>query len=172
MGITTVTSITHVWNFAEKAHEGHLDDLDTPYFESHCIHVYNILRVALDHPNSMFSGEKLDVLLQAALLHDTVEDRDVSIETIEAEFGEDVATIVNAVTHTGTKDEFGYWFPRLVVNYEYNELIHMAVILKFADRLSNIIRGGGWSVARLNKYLKRSIFWKTFMLKGSPVLIA
>lgn len=171
MKLTQAPIVIKAYHFANTAHKGHMDDLNTPYFKSHCVHVHDILKVALDHPNSMFNEAETNILLASAYLHDTVEDRDVPIETIDEEFGWEVAKIVNAVTHIGVKDEFGYWFPRLVIRHKYDREIHMAVILKFADRISNIIRGGGWDVGRLNKYLKRSIFWKTFKLKGSPVLV-
>ena len=164
-----MTTIQDAWIFAQKAHEGQLDDLGTDYFQSHILHVYNILQAGLNHPNAMFTDEKRDILYKSALLHDTVEDCGVSIETIREEFGEDIATIVHAVTHTGIKDKFGYYFPRLLVEERYDELIHMAVIIKFADRMSNIIRGGGWSLGRMNKYLKRSIFWKTERIVGNPL---
>jgi len=163
--------VIKAYHFANTAHKGHMDDLDTSYFHSHCVHVHDILQVALSHSNSMFKGEDLDKILASALLHDTVEDADISLETITEEFGADVAKIVHAVTHSGINDEFGYYFPRLRIGKKYDKLIHMAVILKFADRLSNIIRGGGWSISRLNKYLTRSIFWKTFKMRGSPVLL-
>lgn len=161
--------VMEAMKYAGEVHEGHMDDLNTSYFASHILHVFGILEVALDHENSMFKGTDYDNLLIAALLHDAVEDRDVAIETIDEKFGSDVATIVHAVTHTGIKDEFGYYFPRLLVGKRYNILIHMAVVLKFADRMSNIIRGGGWSISRLVKYLKRSIFWKTKKMKGNPL---
>jgi (p)ppGpp synthase/HD superfamily hydrolase len=38
------------------------------------------------------------VVLQAALLHDTVEDTDTTLEEIEREFGVDVRNVVNEVT--------------------------------------------------------------------------
>jgi len=60
-----------------------------PYI-NHCIQVAYVL--------SEVGGESDTVLLQAALLHDTVEDTDTSFEELEKLFGKEVSDLVREVT--------------------------------------------------------------------------
>src|SRR3954463_5403226 len=47
----------------------------------------------------ILAGLKMDeATLAAALLHDTVEDTDVSLDEIRSEFGDEIATLVDGVT--------------------------------------------------------------------------
>ena len=56
------------------------------------------------------------------------------------------------VTHEGQKDEYGYYFPRLKSQ--------TGIMLKLADRLSNISRMQSWSKKRRSHYLRKTKFWK------------
>jgi guanosine-3',5'-bis(diphosphate) 3'-pyrophosphohydrolase len=88
------------------------------------------------------AGMRLDTeTLCAALLHDTVEDTSASLEEIQAEFGEEVAQLVDGVTKlTGmtfeSRDE------RQAENYR-KMMVAMAtdvrvILIKLADRLHNM----------------------------------
>ncbi|HET6571138.1 MAG TPA: bifunctional (p)ppGpp synthetase/guanosine-3',5'-bis(diphosphate) 3'-pyrophosphohydrolase [Solirubrobacterales bacterium] len=88
------------------------------------------------------AGMRLDTeTLCAALLHDTVEDTSASLEEIRAEFGEEVAQLVDGVTKlTGmtfeSRDE------RQAENYR-KMMVAMAtdvrvILIKLADRLHNM----------------------------------
>ena len=88
------------------------------------------------------AGMRLDTeTLCAALLHDTVEDTSASLEEIEAEFGEEIARLVDGVTKlTGmtfeSRDE------RQAENYR-KMMVAMAtdvrvILIKLADRLHNM----------------------------------
>jgi GTP pyrophosphokinase len=88
------------------------------------------------------AGLRLDTAtLCAALLHDTVEDTSASLEEIEAEFGEEIAQLVDGVTKlTGmtfeSRDE------RQAENYR-KMMVAMAtdvrvILIKLADRLHNM----------------------------------
>ncbi len=132
----------HAWVFGKRKHEGQLDDSGRDYFERHCINVSDILRKVTSNPDIIIAG----------LLHDTLEDTDTTYEELEKEFGETVANLVCEVTHEGEKDEYGYYFPRLNSKD--------AILIKFADRLSNLSRMVPWSDARQGQYLKKSKFWK------------
>ena len=57
------------------------------------------------------------------------------------------------VTHEGRKDEIGYYFPRLKTQ--------RGIVLKFADRISNLSRMESWDDNRKNHYLRKSKFWKS-----------
>lgn len=94
-----------------------------------------------------------EVLLAAAWLHDVIEDEEVSYEDIRKEFGDEVADLVHEVTHEGEPDSHGYYFPRLKSQ--------RGIMLKFADRLSNISDMADWDDKRREHYLRKSRFWKS-----------
>ncbi len=129
--------------FAQEKHRGQLDDSGKDYFEEHCLQVYNILNTVTEDQN----------LLCAALLHDTYEDTDTTYEEVLRIFGKDIADLVNEVTQEGQKDSKGYYFPRLKTQ--------RGIMLKFADRLSNLSRMEAWDDKRREHYLKKSKFWKS-----------
>jgi GTP pyrophosphokinase len=131
--------------FGAKAHAGHLDDSGNDYFMSHCWQVYEIMRIL--YPEDF-------QLQSAALLHDTLEDTDVTYETLVSEFGVDVANLVLEVTHERKADDKGWYFPHLHST--------RGIVLKFADRTSNLSRMEGvWNAKRIEKYIKKSKFWQS-----------
>ena len=129
--------------FASNKHEGQKDDSGRDYFHAHCMQVYRILELVTDDKH----------LLCAALLHDTLEDTETNYNELVKNFGKDVADLVNEVTHGGKKDSKGYYYPRLKSR--------RAILLKFADRLSNLSRMSCWPLKRQQQYLRNSKFWKT-----------
>lgn len=136
----TFLDIAH--DYAREKHGNTLDDEGKNYFEAHTCQVVAILRIVTDD----------DALLAAAYLHDVIEDCGVTYEEIVEKFGMGVADLVMEVTHDGKKDWYGYFFPRLKSQ--------AGIMLKFADRLSNLSRMNAWSDARRAQYLRRSVFWK------------
>lgn len=110
--------------FAAKAHEGQLRQgvLRLPYI-THPLEVVNILAMA---------GFANDYeILAAAILHDVVEDCGVPLETLRAEFGDVVASLVQEVTYPAatTKAEKIRGAPLLGA---------AATAIKTADLISNI----------------------------------
>ena len=81
-----------------------------------------------------------DVTVAAALLHDTVEDTDLSLDLIRSEFGETVAAITDGVTKIGSV------FENRALGRAENVrklMLSMAsdvrvILVKFADRLHNM----------------------------------
>src|SRR5690606_1374672 len=72
------------FEFSQKAHKGQMRKSGEPYI-SHPIAVADIL-----------AGIGMDATtIIAALLHDVVEDTDVSLEEIKERFGEEVARLVD-----------------------------------------------------------------------------
>lgn len=129
--------------FAKEKHKGQVDDDGNDYFEFHVKHVFNILKqVTLD-----------DDILSAAILHDTLEDTKTTFDEIREEFGIKIANLVHEVTHEGKPDSKGFYFPRL----ESKD----AILIKFADRLSNLSRMNSWTIARQKHYLRHSKFWRS-----------
>ena len=70
--------------FAAKAHEGQTDKAGLPY---------------ITHPRAVAAMIEDETAKVAALLHDTVEDTDVTLEEIRAEFGDEIAAAVDLLTH-------------------------------------------------------------------------
>lgn len=128
--------------FARKKHAGQYDDNGESYFESHIWQVYRIISEVTNDED----------VICAAFLHDTIEDTNTTYEELVNEFSKRVADLVMEVTHEGKKDQHGYYFPRLKSKE--------AILIKFADRLSNLSRMQSWDEKRQNQYLKRSKFWK------------
>ena len=129
--------------FAKRKHATHLDDDGLSFFDSHCKVVAEILSRVTDDED----------ILAAGYLHDTIEDTDTTFEELEKEFGKTVADLVHEVTHEGTKDSHGFYFPRLKTRD--------GITIKLADRLSNVSRMDSWSEKRKAHYLKKTKFWKS-----------
>ena len=82
-----IDKISRAYKLCEHAHEGQFRSSGEPFFY-HPVAVATILfELGMDSDT-----------LSAALLHDVVEDTDVTIEEIEKQFGPDVAMLVSGVT--------------------------------------------------------------------------
>jgi len=108
-------------DYASKKHRGQLDDRGRPYFFAHVIQVYNVLKDVTDDEATICAG----------LLHDVIEDTDTTYVELVHEFTKEIADLVVEVTHEGT-DYRDYYFPRLKSR--------KAILIQFADRLSNMSR--------------------------------
>lgn len=85
-------------------------------------------------------GEYSNEMMVAAWLHDIVEDTDVKIRDIEENFGEDVASLVGAVTSEegpNRKVRNALTYPKI------RAAGSRAIRLKLADRIANVSSGGG-----------------------------
>ena len=82
-----LTKLRRAYEFGRTAHQGQTRESGEPYF-THPLQVARLLaEMRLDSDT-----------LVTALLHDTVEDCDVSLADIAAEFGENVSVLVDGVT--------------------------------------------------------------------------
>jgi len=133
--------------FASERHKGQLDDQGRPYFFAHVVQVYGILIDVSDDTEVLCAG----------LLHDVLEDTNTSYDELREHFTPNIAEIVKMLTHI----ENGKIFPHLVPSNNYNLLFHKAVLVKFADRLSNLSRMESWNDEKRSEYINSSIFWKT-----------
>ena len=79
--------ITRAYNVAAEAHEGQVRASGEPHVR-HCLAVAKIL-LELGAPAPAIA---------AGLLHDTVEDTDLTLKDIEKEFGKEIASLVDGVT--------------------------------------------------------------------------
>jgi GTP pyrophosphokinase len=122
--------LERVYEFAERAHAGQLRRSGDPYITHPLSVALTVARMGLDQTT-----------VEAALLHDVVEDTDVPLTQIRHEFGDDVAMLVDGVTKLGQLD-FEVKQERYVENLR-KMFLAMAkdirvVILKLADRLHNM----------------------------------
>jgi len=131
------------FDYATWAHRGQMDDCGQDYFTAHCVMVARLLdKLGCD-----------DEVVAAGYLHDTLEDTQVTGSDLERLFGQRVADLVGEVTHEGQKDNYGYWFPRLETKD--------GILIKLADRMSNLSRMNAWPEKRRAQYLRKTIFWRT-----------
>lgn len=122
--------ITQAYKVAEKAHEGQLRTSGDPYI-THPLAVASIL---LDYCMDTDT-------ICAALLHDTVEDTDVTLDELRKKFGEDVALMVDGVTKIGlvplvSKEEQQAENIRKILMAMSKDI--RVIIIKLADRLHNM----------------------------------
>ena len=93
-------------------------------------------------------------MIQAALLHDTVEDTETTLDEIEEHFGQDVREVVNEVTDDKTLAKAER--KRLqVVKAPHKS--HRAKLVKLADKLYNLrdllrLPPEDWSETRVQEY--------------------
>ena len=87
-------------------------------------------------------------LIAAAYLHDVLDDTETTPAELTELFGADIAGLVFEVTKTNYNE-----FPNLKTR--------RGVILKFADRLCNLMSMGVWDKEKQQKYIKKSTFWKS-----------
>ncbi len=125
-----IEKIMKAYNLANEAHEGQLRSSGDPYI-SHPIAVASIL---VDYCMDT------DTIV-AALLHDVVEDTDISLEEIKKKFGDDVALMVDGVTKIGqvplnTKEEQQAENIRKILMAMSKDI--RVIIIKLADRLHNM----------------------------------
>lgn len=134
--------ISKARDFAMKKHNGQKDDSGKDYFQAHIEVVAEILSNVTQDPH----------IISAGYLHDVLEDTNTTVEELKREFGENITNLVLEVTQEGQKDSHGYYFPRLKSKE--------GIMIKFADRLSNISRIDSWPEKRRNQYLRTSRFWR------------
>jgi GTP pyrophosphokinase len=116
--------------FASEAHEGQQRRSGEPFIA----HPVGVARVLADLRLD-------DSTLAAALLHDVVEDTDVTIEEVRAEFGEEITRLVEGVTKL-TRIHFQSREQAQAENYR-KMIVAMAqdpgvILIKLADRLHNM----------------------------------
>ena len=124
-----IATIKSAFEFAENAHRGQKRESGNPYI-NHPVEVAKILAdMRLDQAS-----------IVTALLHDVVEDTDVSLEEIRGKFSEEVARLVDGVTkltriemQSGNKQAEN--FRKLVL--AMSEDIRV-LIVKLADRIHNM----------------------------------
>ena len=124
--------VEEAFKFASDAHKGQVRKSGEPYIH-HLIEVCYILAEIGCGPSTLVAG----------LLHDVVEDTDVTLETIQKRFGEDVANIVDALTKIQRLKLSHRSEEELVFEDHRKIFLGMAkdvraILIKLADRLHNM----------------------------------
>lgn len=157
MNCSSTAVLLETVNFAAEKHRNQRrkDPEGTPYIN----HPIGVARI-LSH-----EGEITDVeVIQAALLHDTVEDTDTTFEELESVFGATVARIVQEVTDDKS-------LPKAERKRQQVEhaphCSHQAKLVKLADKLYNLrdlnrCTPEGWSAQRVQEYFE----WASQVVKG------
>ncbi|CAD5115734.1 DgyrCDS4680 [Dimorphilus gyrociliatus] len=144
-------------NFAAIKHKAQRrkDPEKTPYIN----HPIGVARILTEE------GKVNDLsVLQAAILHDTVEDTDTTIEEIKEKFGDKVAGIVAEVTddkHLPKSER-----KRLQIENAPKKSKE-AKLVKLADKLYNLrdlnrATPSGWNPKRVSEYFK----WASLVVEG------
>ena len=134
---------------------------DTPYW-------VHLVRVAMELARWEVATP---VLLQAAILHDTVEDTHATVEEIRAGFGDEVASLVSWLTAPRAGEEgLRAYYARL-----QREGPREAQLLKLADRVDNlrsiqalVMRTGDRYRRWAGHYLRRTVWQVLPLAAGAP----
>jgi len=122
--------IWKAYEFGHRQHEGQNRRSGEAYF-THCVAVAQTL-----------ASWKMDTTtIIAGLLHDTIEDTQVSVQELRQEFGDDLANLVEGVTKIGgikfssRKEKQAGNFMKMLLSVAQDLRV---IIIKFADRLHNM----------------------------------
>lgn len=124
--------IREAFDFAAKAHDGQMRKSGEPYI----CHPVEVAKILIDYGAD-------DCSIIAALLHDTVEDTDVTLDIIRKQFGDEVALLVDGVTKLDiSKISYTSKEDQQIENIR-KMLLAMAkdirvILIKLADRLHNM----------------------------------
>ena len=152
--------INEAYAFAEKKHIGQTRQNGTPYIH-HPIQVVEVIKQYFsNHP-------KIDELMIAGYLHDTIEDTETTIDEIRLQFGHYVAHLVESVTNNEQlKQKMGK------TNYLCDKMVNMdedALNLKLCDRLANVLDLCHASTTFAKKYKKETITIIQFLSNKKPM---
>lgn len=121
--------ITRAYDFAKKAHEGHTRYSGEPYL----VHLASVARMLAE----IGMGART---VAAGLLHDSIEDTDVTPHALKDEFGDEIYFLVEGVTKLGSVRYYG--------SDRHNESLRKlfvatsqdirVLIIKLIDRLHNM----------------------------------
>ncbi len=125
-----IAEVDKAFRLAAELHSAQLRYSGQPYI----IHPIAVANILVDFGMDAQS-------IEAALLHDTVEDTDMTLEQLKADFGDEVAALVDGVTKLGkvplaTKEEFQAENIRKMLLAMYQDI--RVIIIKLADRLHNM----------------------------------
>lgn len=136
------------YDFAANAHKGQIRKNGEPYINHSVATAYLLSKIKIDTN-----------IIVAALLHDVPEDTEVKLAEIEKNFGPDIAGMVNGITKLVKLKYRGV--ERYIENLR-KMFVAMAddmrvVIIKFADRVHNLMTLEAHSSAKRNRIAMESL---------------
>ncbi|GAA5898577.1 hypothetical protein JCM6882_000870 [Rhodosporidiobolus microsporus] len=151
---STASALLDAAHFAALAHS--LQRRKSPRAPAYIEHPLDVAR-RISGPGSSLYPDKAPVeVLQAAILHDTIEDTEVTVEELRERFGEKVTRIVLECSDDKTLNKEARKQAQIdSAAHKSDEAKHV----KLADKLSNLTdliseegRPRGWSVERIQEY--------------------
>ncbi|HJK85459.1 MAG TPA: HD domain-containing protein [Candidatus Megaira endosymbiont of Stentor roeselii] len=130
--------------FAKKYHDGQLRKSGEPFYT----HPLEVAYMISDY------NLKTDVIT-ASILHDIVEDTEITVEMIQGTFGERIAEMVDRLTRDrpdGTKLSV-----EQVLNNAYQLKDKEVLIIKLFDRLHNIQTIGSMNIEKMKKITNETL---------------
>ncbi|MFH1064611.1 MAG: bifunctional (p)ppGpp synthetase/guanosine-3',5'-bis(diphosphate) 3'-pyrophosphohydrolase [Candidatus Woesearchaeota archaeon] len=122
--------LAKAYKFAENTHKGQKRSSGEDFF----VHPLEVARILIT-----FKADTATIC--AALLHDTVEDTSTSVDTVNKEFGKEIADLVDGMTKItgqwfGTKEEYKAENLRKILLATTKDL--RVILIRLADRLHNM----------------------------------
>lgn len=157
---------TEAAEFAAQAHRGQtVPGTNLPYVMHPVLAAMEVIAAL-----AVEEGRDGNLALQCALLHDAIEDTDVTYDQLEKTFGTPVADGVLALS----KDE------RLPKDLQMNDSLeriqqqpYEVWMVKLADRISNLHSPPPyWSQERIKAYREEAVLIRDTLGEASPFLVA
>ena len=150
--------------FATAAHAA-VEQVRKYTFEPYIVHPAEVASIVASVPHT-------DAMVAAAWLHDVVEDTGVTIETIRAEFGEEVAELVGWLTDVSHAHD-GNRAHRKAIDREHTaQAPASAQTVKLADLIANTRSIVKHDVAFAKTYLAEKRLLLEVLTRGDAVLMA
>ncbi|MSU55434.1 MAG: bifunctional (p)ppGpp synthetase/guanosine-3',5'-bis(diphosphate) 3'-pyrophosphohydrolase [Candidatus Taylorbacteria bacterium] len=140
--VEDIALISKAYSFAEEAHRNQWRSTGEPYF----IHIFETAKTLAE----LGMGA---ITISAGLLHDSIEDVNISPEVIEKEFGSEVRFLVEGVTklgklHYSGAERYTENLRKLFVAMSKDVRV---LIIKLSDRLQNMQTIGSLPVEKRNR---------------------
>ena len=146
--------------FATRMHKGQVRKYTGEEYITHPVAVADIVEIYLDKKGG-YSEEEIGMAMDVAVLHDTVEDTEATMEDIEEKFGAEVAKGVWLLTKTpnyvGNRK-----FRKELCEARLREAPEIVQIIKTVDMFHN-----SWTIEEHDPK-----FWQTFKEETVSLLIA
>ena len=144
-----VNAVRRAYYYAEQAHDGQLRSSGEHYV-THPLAVATILaEMHMDHQS-----------LMAAMLHDVIEDTGIPKEALVAQFGDNVAELVDGVTKL-TQMKFGTKAEAQAENFQKMAMAMArdirVILVKLADRLHNMRTLGALNAEKRRRIAKETL---------------
>ena len=150
--------------FATAAHAA-CGQLRKYTYEPYIVHPAEVVSIVSTVPHT-------EAMLAAAWLHDVVEDTGVTLETVRAEFGEEVADLVGWLTDV-SRPEQGNRATRKAIDRAHTAMAPaQAQTVKLADLISNTRSIMEHDETFAKTYLAEKKLLLEVMTKGDPELMA